>query len=212
VVLVFSTLLGAWKGMAWQLASLGSIVASCFVAVRFGGALAPYFSVQEPWNRCIAMLVLYVGTSLVIWLLFRLVAGLIDRVRLREFDHQLGALFGAAKGVLWCILITFFAVMLSETARQAVLRSRSGYYTARVLHRATPLLPDEIREPLGGYLEQFQQKLQPDGGAAPQPATVDSAGATSWIAATGRENVAAACSRPPKGRLLTGFPAAADRT
>ena len=56
-----------------------------------------------------------------IWLVFRLVSGLIDRVRLKEFDRQMGALFGAAKGVLLCVAITFFAVTLSTQARTAVL-------------------------------------------------------------------------------------------
>ena len=55
------------------------------------------------------MLVLYVVTSLAIWLLFRLVSGFIDRLRLKEFDRQLGGVFGAIKGGLWCVVITFFA-------------------------------------------------------------------------------------------------------
>ena len=33
VVLVTAAIFGAWKGMAWQLASLGSVVLSCMVAV-----------------------------------------------------------------------------------------------------------------------------------------------------------------------------------
>ena len=70
------------------------------------------------------MLVLYVVTAGAIWLLFRLVSGIIDRLKLKEFDRQLGALFGLAKGVLYCVIITFFAVTLSEPARQAVLQSR----------------------------------------------------------------------------------------
>ncbi len=44
------------------------------------------------------MLVLYILTSLAIWLLFRMVSGIIDRVKLKEFDRQMGALFGLAKG------------------------------------------------------------------------------------------------------------------
>jgi hypothetical protein len=69
---------------------------------------------------------LYVATALAIWLLFRLVSGAIDRVKLKEFDRQLGVVFGLAKGILYCVIITFFAVTLSETARQTVLQSRSG--------------------------------------------------------------------------------------
>jgi len=160
-VLALCTLLGAWKGMAWQVATLASLVVSALVASRCSGPLAPLFSVQAPWNRCLAMLVLYLVTSLVIWLLFRLVAKFIDRVRLNEFDRQVGALFGLAKGVLWCLVITFFTVTLSENARQRVLRSRSGYYAARLIHSAKPALPPKVRDVLGEYIERLDEKLDP---------------------------------------------------
>ena len=160
-VLALCMLLGAWKGMAWQVATLASLVVSALVASRCSGPLAPLFSVQAPWNRCLAMLVLYLVTSLVIWLLFRLVAKFIDRVRLNEFDRQVGAMFGLAKGVLWCLVITFFTVTLSENARQRVLRSHSGYYAARLIHSAKPALPPKVRDVLGKYIEQLDEKLDP---------------------------------------------------
>ncbi len=107
VVLVGATVFGFWKGMAWQLASLSSLVASYLVALRFSVMLAPYFGSQAPLNRFVAMLVLYGVTSLGIWLLFRVISTWLDRCRLREFDRQIGGLFGAAKGILLCVGITF---------------------------------------------------------------------------------------------------------
>jgi membrane protein required for colicin V production len=160
-VLVLSALFGAWKGMAWQLAALASLVVSTLVAIRFGSVLSPYIHVQAPWDYCVAVLILYVAASLVIWLLFRMVADIIDRVQLKEFDHQIGAVFGLAKGVLWCMLLTFFAVNFSDSTRQRVLRSRSGYYAALLVHRGTPLLPEKVRDVLGRYIEQFDRKLDP---------------------------------------------------
>lgn len=158
-VLVLCTVFGAWKGMAWQVAALASVVVSVAVAVHASPSLAPLFGLEEPWGRCAAMLVLYLVTALGIWLLFRLVAGMIDRVRLKEFDRQVGALFGAAKGVLWCLVITFFVVTLSESARQSVLRSRSGYYTTVLIRRARPVLPQDLRELLGEYIDELDRKL-----------------------------------------------------
>lgn len=159
VVLAAATLFGAWKGMAWQVASTASLVVSYLVALKFSERLAPHFGQQAPLNRFIAMFVLYMATSLAIWLLFRIVAGFINRVRLREFDRQMGALFGAAKGVLWCVAITFFAVTLSERARSAVLDSRSGYMIARLLDRADGLMPRELHGVLEPYLDKFEQEL-----------------------------------------------------
>ncbi|MBN2578123.1 MAG: CvpA family protein [Pirellulales bacterium] len=162
VVLVGTLLFGVWKGMAWQAASLGSLVLSAVVALQFGDSLAPYISAEAPWNRYLAMFVLYLGTSLTIWVVFRLVSKAIDRVKLKEFDRQLGALFGLAKGVLLCVVITFFAVTLSETARQAVLKSYSGYAIAQLTRHAGPVLPEDVRAVIGKYIDELDHKLDPN--------------------------------------------------
>jgi membrane protein required for colicin V production len=162
VVLLGCTVFGAWKGMAWQVASLGSLVVSYLAALRFSDRLAPVIGNEEPWNRVVAMLIIYCCTAIAVWMAFRVVAKVIDGVKLREFDRQLGALFGAAKGVLLCLVITFFAISLSETARGMVRTSRSGHYMALLLDRAHPLMPRGIHEVLHPYFDQLQQGLDPD--------------------------------------------------
>ncbi len=161
-VLIAATILGAWKGMAWQITSLAAIVVSGMVAIHFSGPLAPFFSDREPWNRFIAMFVLYLLTSFTIWVLFRFVARFIDRVKLKEFDRQMGALFGLAKGILFCVVITFFAVTLSENLRQTVLGSFSGRAIAVLIKNATPVLPEEVTDVLGKYIEKLDRHLDPD--------------------------------------------------
>jgi membrane protein required for colicin V production len=160
-VLGGATLFGALRGMAWQVASLASVIVSSIVAVRYCDTMAPQITESESTNRVLAMLILYLLTSLAVWAAFRLVATLINRVRLKEFDRQVGALFGASKGVLWCLLITFFAVTMSTHTRQLVLASRSGYYMAELIHRGQPLLPQEVHEAIGGYLDQLDRGLDP---------------------------------------------------
>jgi membrane protein required for colicin V production len=162
VILLGCTVFGAWKGMAWQLASLGSLVVSYLVALEFSDQLAPAIGTEEPWNRVMAMLIVYCCTAIAVWMAFRVVARLIDRVKLREFDRQLGALFGAAKGVLLCMVITFFAVSLSETARGMVRSSRSGHYMAVLLDRAHPLIPRDVHQVLHPYFHQLQEGLDPN--------------------------------------------------
>ena len=162
VVLIGATIFGFWKGMAWQIASLASLVLSYFVALKFSAQLAPLFGDQQPWNRFVAMLVLYIATSLVVWLMFRFVGGVIDRMKLTEFDRQLGALFGLAKGVLLCVAITLFAVsLLSEPQRKTILDSHSGYYIALLLDRSHAVMPEEIHEVLHPYIHRARQKLDP---------------------------------------------------
>ncbi|MGV3483911.1 MAG: CvpA family protein [Planctomycetaceae bacterium] len=161
VVLLGAMLFGALKGFAWQLASITSIGLSYFVAYRFREPLSQSIQADPPWNRFLAMLILYVGTSLVIWVAFRMVSQTIDRLKLKEFDRQVGAMFGLAKGALYCVLITLFAVtLLGDQVRQTVVQSTSGRYIAQVLDRSESIIPAEIQEVVGPYLEKLDQQLQ----------------------------------------------------
>lgn len=161
VILLGATLFGAAKGMAWQVASLASMLLSGTMALRFYDQAAPYFGSARPWNQFAAMLALYIGTSMGIWLVFRIVAGMIDRVRLKEFDRQVGAVFGALKGVVLCVIITFFAVTLSTSSRDTVLRSRSGVYIAQIIDRAQQVLPEDVHDMIGPYLDRLDRELDP---------------------------------------------------
>jgi membrane protein required for colicin V production len=149
------------KGFAWQLASIASIVVSYMVAYKFREPFSQSIQAEAPWNRFLAMLILYIGTALVIWVAFRMVSGSIDRLKLKEFDHQMGALFGLAKGALYCSLITLFAVtLMGETIRQHVVKSRSGHFLATVLDRSQAVIPAEIHEVVQPYLDRIDQRLQ----------------------------------------------------
>ncbi len=108
------------------------------------------------------MLAIYVGTSIAVWLAFRLVAGFLDRIKLRDFDHQVGALFGAVKGGLLCVAITFFAVGLSEALRDHILATKSGHYIALVLDKAETVMPKEIHQVLQPYLQKIEDRLDPN--------------------------------------------------
>jgi membrane protein required for colicin V production len=160
-VLGLATLMGAWKGMAWQLASLGSLILSYFLALRFSSQLAPLFGSTAPWNRFVAMLVIYLVTSVVVWLGFRVVARFMDRIKLRDFDHQVGALFGFVKGVLLCLAITFFTLGLSDALREHILATKSGHYMALFLNKADTIMPPEIHRVLDPYMNKLQERLDP---------------------------------------------------
>jgi membrane protein required for colicin V production len=106
------------------------------------------------------MLILFLGTSLVVWLGFNLVAEVIEKVKLKEFDRQIGAIFGLAKGVLLCVLITLFGVtLLSEPQRQAICTSKSGYYIAVLLDKADGVIPGELHQVLDPYIDRLDAKV-----------------------------------------------------
>ena len=136
VVLGAATAWGIYKGLAWQIASFASIIVSYVVAFQFRGVLAAQINAEPPWNLYLAMLILYLGTSLIVWVAFRLVKETIEKVKLKEFDQHVGGVLGFAKGVVLCIIITLFAVtLMGEREQQAIVNYHSGYYMAVLLEK-----------------------------------------------------------------------------
>ncbi|EKJ99144.1 Colicin V production protein [Rhodopirellula baltica SH28] len=159
VILVGATLLGAIRGFAWQLASIASIVVSYCVAYHYREPFSQNIHAAPPWNQFLAMFILFVGTSFVIWVALRMVSGMIDRMRLKEFDRQIGALFGLAKGALLCTIITLFAVTLfGERTQRAIVASESGRLIARVLAESNSIMPPELDSVVRPYLDQFSDE------------------------------------------------------
>lgn len=183
VVLVAATIFGMWKGMAWQIASLASLVLSYFVALKFADQIAPKFAgiAPPPLNKFVAMLLIYMATSFVIWSLFRFVSGVIDRVKLESFDRQMGAIFGFAKGVLLCVAITFFAVsLLPQSQKEQILASETGHYIVVLIDKTDSIVPPEIHDVIGPYLHRINEQLDPNGTHGSQHANWPSAAFPEW--------------------------------
>lgn len=184
IVLAAAIAWGAWKGFAWQIASMASVVLSYFVALNFRQPVAAIVSrsveVKPPLDVFIAMLILFLGTSLVVWIAFNLVSEIIDKFKLKEFDHQVGAIFGLAKGVLLCVIVTLFVVALaSQEQRQVVFQSRSGYYIARLLDKADAVMPGELRQYIDPFVEKLEEGVvEPPRGQWSQRPEVDAPGWT----------------------------------
>ena len=159
-VLAAAALLGYFKGFLWQLAWIAGIAASTFVSFRFASAMAPFFGTQAPWNRYVAMLALYAGTSIAVWLVFRVISNAVNAVHLSAFDHQLGLLLGLAKGLLLCVVITFFSVTLAPAYRDKIVASKSGRLVAEVIVRADTYLPKDVHDTVDPFVKQFEQHFQ----------------------------------------------------
>ena len=163
LILVGLTLFGYYKGMAWQIAYLASFVASYFVAVQFADRFAPVFGQTAPWNKLLAMAAIYIATSFAIWMLFRAVRNAIDKIKLRSFDRQMGAFIGFARGVVWCLGITFvaltFVARYVPSVQQHIIDSKSGVYIAQFIDQCSAL-PPEVHQVIGPYLQQINQGLE----------------------------------------------------
>lgn len=167
-ILAAAAVLGYFKGIVWQIAWIAGIALSSYVALRFGTAVAPFCGQQAPWNRLIAMLALYVGASLAVWLVFRVISGAISAIHLSAFDHQLGLLLGLAKGVLLCVVVTFFSVTLAPGYRSQIMASRSGQIVAQLIVRADEYLPRDVAATVEPFVRHFEEQVLP-GSGRPQP-------------------------------------------
>lgn len=159
-VLGIAIFFGYWKGFAWQVASLAAMIVSYLVARNFNEPLANMIGGDPSWNRFLAMFILFLGTSLVIWLGFGFVKSTIERMHLKGFDKQFGALLGGVKGFLICTLVTLFGVsLLGDRACRMICTSYSGNYIARVLGHADGVVPDEIGKYINPYIEKFHGQM-----------------------------------------------------
>lgn len=160
LVLGGAIFIGWWKGFAWQIASLVSIFLSYFVALNFRGILTPMITVEEPWNEAIAMFGLFLATALVVWIVFGFIRKNIEKLHLKTWDRQAGAIVGFVKGSLICILITFFAVtILGEQTKVNIVNSRSGRLITGAINRLAVAVPSNIREKIDSYLIDYNNTV-----------------------------------------------------
>lgn len=172
-VMVIAILRGYSKGLAWQISSIASIFVSYFVAYRFKDRLSEHIDMPAPWNGLIAMLALFVGASLVIWFIFQNISGAIEKAKLKDFDQQLGAIFGGIKGAVWCTVITLVALsFLQPQMSQKIVNSRSGGYIARLLSNSKTIIPQEIQQVIQPYIQRAEDQLQERADGSPQPLEV----------------------------------------
>jgi len=130
--------------------------------------ITPYISAEAPFNRFAAMLILFVGTSLIVWTLFASVSKSLKKMELKGFDRQAGALVGGIKGALLCMVITMFSVaLLGDSARNAIWQSKTGHYVVRGIDKLPGLLPGEMAQYIHKYVENFQQGIVDENGNLP---------------------------------------------
>ena len=93
-------------------------------------------------------------------MIFRFVSGIIERIKLKSFDRQAGAMLGFVKGGMLCAIVTLFAVTLAtEKQSESIIESRSGYYIAHFLDKANAIIPEDLRESLHDHISKLDRHL-----------------------------------------------------
>jgi membrane protein required for colicin V production len=154
-ILMYAMFRGATKGIVWQLATIAALLMCFFFSGSLSHVIAPFIRVEEPLNKWIAMLVLYLVFSFVCFGAARVLHEAIESMRIEALDRHMGALLGLVKGGMFSLFLTFFLVTLSNSARESITRSESGYVAAVVIDRLDPVIPGDLHALLEPYLRRL---------------------------------------------------------
>jgi uncharacterized membrane protein required for colicin V production len=157
-ILMYAMFRGAMKGVVWQLATIAALLMCFFFSGSLSHVVAPFIRVEEPLNKWIAMLVLYLGFSFVSFGIARVMHEAIENMRIEALDRHLGALLGLIKGAMFSMFLTFFLVTLSHSARESIINSESGYVAAVAIDRLDPVIPGDLHALLEPYLRRMDPR------------------------------------------------------
>ncbi len=157
-ILMYAMFRGAMKGVVWQLATIAALLMCFFFSGSLSHVVAPFIRVEEPLNKWIAMLILYLGFSFVSFGVARVMHEAIESMRIEALDRHLGALLGLVKGAMFSLFLTFFLVTLSHSARESIINSESGYVAAVAIDRLDPVIPGDLHALLEPYLRRMDPR------------------------------------------------------
>jgi membrane protein required for colicin V production len=146
-VLVFSLLLGAWRGLVFEVLSVLGWAVSFYAAQWFAPQVAlmlPLQSASRPVRYAAAFVLVFIVAVFAAGLLASLLKKLVEAVGLRPVDRLLGAAFGVLRGV---IMLLAAAVVIDMTALKSSAwwhESRGAQTLTAALTGLKPLLPEQF--------------------------------------------------------------------
>jgi membrane protein required for colicin V production len=148
-VFAVSLVLGAWRGIVREVISILGWVIAFLAANLFAGPLGPVMpqAIPSPELRvAVAYVAVFVASLIVTSLAGLLLSKIVGAVGLGGLDRMLGALFGAARGVL-IVLAAAVVAGLTSAPRESYWRdSVSGPLLGQAAVALKPLLPQTLAE------------------------------------------------------------------
>ena len=145
-VLAVSMLLGAWRGLVFEVMSLAGWILAFVVARWFAGdvgAMLAWGEAQAPWRPVVAFVLLFIVVVFACGLLAALAKKLITAAGQRPADRALGAIFGALRGALLLLLAVWAAGFTPLPAEPWWQASRLAPLLQQALRDLGPVLPQQ---------------------------------------------------------------------
>ncbi len=150
-VFAISLVVGAWRGLVREVLSiLGWVIAFLAANLLAGpvGLMMPQAIPSPELRIAAAYLAVFLGSLIVTALLGLLLSKIVQAAGLGGVDRMLGALFGAARGLL-IVLVAALLAGLTSAPRQPFWRdSASGPVLVQAAQALKPLLPQTFAERL----------------------------------------------------------------
>ena len=146
-VLLASMLIGAWRGLVFEVLSLLGWVVSFFVAQWWAddmAALLPMGESAESLRYAAGFAVVFVASVFVCGFLTWLAKKLVEAIGLRPADRTLGAVFGVLRGLVLLLAVAVVAGLTPLRDAAWWQESRGAPVLAEVLRGLKPALPDEF--------------------------------------------------------------------
>jgi membrane protein required for colicin V production len=147
-ILAASFLLGAWRGLVYEVLSVASWVAAFLLAQLFAPQVAqmlPMGQAPEVAKYAAAFVLVFIGVVIAGSLLSWLTKKMIEAVGLRPVDRTLGAAFGLLRGA---VLLLAIAVVVNMTPFR-----RGEWWTdsrGAAVKQLKPVLPERFGHYLPG--------------------------------------------------------------
>jgi len=147
--LLVSLLLGAWRGLVFEILSLVSWVVAFVLAQWLGADVAqhlPMGGASELLRHAAGFVLVFVATVMLGGLVAALLKQLMSAVGLRPVDRVLGAMFGVIRGVLLLLLATVLLGMTPVKDSPTWQESKGVGVAGVVLKELKPVVPPELEK------------------------------------------------------------------
>ena len=146
-VLAVSLLIGAWRGLVYEVLSVLGWALSFYLAQWFAPDLAsrlPLQSASEPVRYAAAFVLIFVVAVLLAGLVAVLFKKMVEAIGLRPVDRTLGAAFGLVRGGILLLALTVVVNMTAFKSSAWWQQSQGAEVLTAALKGLKPVLPEQF--------------------------------------------------------------------
>jgi membrane protein required for colicin V production len=152
-VLIASMLLGAWRGLVYEVLSVIGWIAAFLLAQWLAPEVADKLPMQnsgETLRYAAAFVLIFIASVFAAGLVSALMKKIISSVGLRPVDRVLGAFFGLFRGLIFLLALSVVVNMTALQESDWWVDSQGGPMLITLLKGLRPMLPEKF----GAYLPE----------------------------------------------------------